>query len=217
MFPNSIVPRLSLHQPVNNFAVSLSANVNGTQTTIPISAKQIGAVQLPASGMVSIGKEIIWYQSINPVGPQLINCVRGYDNTNASPHLAGDRVEVRWVAAHHNTLADLLYTVQVTLGSGILDGAAQLGPGETFSTLASKLSLTLPEIVAISPATNIWSVQHMRRRVVAVQLYEWDAINGVFRLFEAPNMQQVDPVGPGPSMVTIEAFPTPKEGVVVMM
>lgn len=216
-FPNTIVPRAALHEPINNFATALTANINATQTTIPIATKQIGVIQLPAAGMVSIGKEIIYYQAINPIGPQLINCIRGFDNTIASPHATGERVEVRWVAAHHNALADLLYTIQVVLGANILDGAQQLGPSQVFASMAEKMALTLPQVVPISPASAAWTVQHARRRPVGVQLYEWDAVNAVFHSFEAPIRQSVDPTGPGPSTVIVEPFASAKEGVVILL
>jgi hypothetical protein len=216
-YPSTIVSRESLYTPVNNFAVSLTANVSASQPNLPISAKQIGVVQLPPSGLVSIGKEVIAYGAINPVGPQLINCIRGFDNTSASPHTAGEKVEVRWVAAHHNVLADLLYTIQVTLGADILNGSAQMGPATSYATLADKLTSTLPDLRAISPASTAWVVQHSKKRPVAVQLYEWDSMNMVFQSFEAPIQQTVDPVGPGMSVVTVEPFSVAKEGVVILL
>jgi len=213
-FPNTIVARSALHNPINNFATVLLASVNAVQTSIPIAVKQIGSVALPASGMVSIGKEVIYYQSINPTGPQLVNCIRGFDNTIAAPHSTGERVEVRWVAAHHNALADLLYTVQVVLGADILNGEDQRGDDATYVSLAAKLRGTLPLVQGFGPSTT-WSATHTRKRVVGVQLYE--LIDGKYNLFEAPVIQTVDSTGPGASTVTIEPFAVAKAGAMVML
>lgn len=215
MFPNTLVSRNALHTPVNNFAATLLANITATQTTIPISTKQIGSVVLPSYGMVSIGREIVLYTAINNVGPQLLNCVRGYDGTVAVPHTTREKVEVRWVAAHHNELADLLYTLQMVLGAGVTDGNGQLGNNYQFANLATKLSLTLPEVIQISPATTNWSFQHYRKRVVSVQLYEWDSLNSIYHEFTSPCHQEVS-TSPAPSTVTFDTLSSAKEGVIVV-
>lgn len=216
-YPNTIQSRESLHAPINNFATVLAAGVNAIQTSVPIATRQIRSVVLPEPGMVSIGSEVIYYDSINHSTLQLQGCIRGFDNTIASPHGAGERVEVRWVAAHHNALADLLYSVQIAVGAGILNGADQLGAGQTFATLAAKLALTLPESRVITPATTSWSIDHYRRRVVGIQLYEYDAGANKYYAFEAPNTQTVDPTGPSPSTVAIEPFAAAKEGVIIIL
>jgi hypothetical protein len=215
MYPQTIASRESLLTPVNNFAATLLSNITATQTTIPISTKQIGSVVLPPYGVVSIGREVVLYTAINNVGPQLLNCVRGYDGTVAVPHSTGEKVEVRWVAAHHNELANLLYTLQVVLGAGVTDGNAQLGNNYQFANLATKLALTLPEIRHVTPATTNWSFQHYRKRVVSVQLYEWDSLNSIYHEFTSPNHQQVSTTA-APSTVTIDTLPSEKEGIIVI-
>jgi hypothetical protein len=124
-------------------------------------------------------------------------------------------VEVRWVAAHHNELANLLYTLQVVLGAGITSGNDQLGNNYQFANLATKLSLTLPEVRHITPATTDWSFQHYRQRVVSVQLYEWDSLNSIYHEFTSPNHQRVS-TSAAPSTVTVDTLSTAKEGVIVI-
>lgn len=65
---------------------TLSSGISPTDTQITLSS----AVDLPASGFVKIGTELINYGYIS--GNTLYNCFRGQNNTTAAIHLAGAKV-----------------------------------------------------------------------------------------------------------------------------
>ena len=72
-------------------AITLSSNIDDVDATISVSS----GVGLPASGVIQIGSEAIFYDSVST--NDLLNCVRGYGNTTAASHTAGDSVTVSTV------------------------------------------------------------------------------------------------------------------------
>jgi hypothetical protein len=212
-FPSSIQSRDSLLTPINNFSTIILSDISDVQTSIPVGTTRIGATNLVAPGVVSIGTETIYFGAINPVGPTLINCVRGYDGTQAVPHSSGSIAELRWVAAHHNGLADLLYAIETALGTPLLDASNQLGIGNSYANLATALSATLPLIVPINPATTVWTATHTRGRVVGVQLYAVNPSTGVYTKFDSPITQVIGPT----STVSATGVSTATAGVMVLL
>lgn len=168
-WPDSIPDRLSLHQPVNNFATTLATNLTSGQTSIQLSS----ILGLPAKGLICVDDEVVWYDSIS--GNTLLNCIRGFDNSYATSHANGARVEVRWVAKHHNDIADLLHTIQSTFGADLLTLN-----GETYATLKELLDDNTPYVVAKSGST--WTITHTRSRLVAVQAWQETSPNNYTRV-----------------------------------
>lgn len=74
----------------NPFATAyntLSANINATQQTLSLTS---AATFPPTGGIVKIGTEQIFYNQVS--GNNLIGLIRGYNNTIAASHTAGDAV-----------------------------------------------------------------------------------------------------------------------------
>jgi hypothetical protein len=168
----------SLQQVINNFATTLSGPINDVQTTIPLSS--VGSLNQP--GVVSIGTEVIYYQTI--AGLNLTSCIRGFDGTTAAAAVSGATVEQRWVAVHHNLLAACIAAIEATLG---------VNPQGAFATVAALLAANVPQTVLFPTAVTDWSFTHTRDRIVQVQL--WRLVSGeVYEVFDAPMEQVVDPV-----------------------
>ena len=92
----------TLFNAVNNWSSTLTNAVTNTDTTITLDS----VAGLPATGGVltfTDNNEIVHYTSIN--GNDL-TVERGYDGTTAASHSTGQKVEMRWIAAHHNVLKD---------------------------------------------------------------------------------------------------------------
>jgi len=196
--------------PINNFAALLVAGINSTQTSIPISTNQVLGTPLPSPGVISIDSEVIYYESVT-VGTsiQLVNCQRGYDNTAPTSHAANSRVELRWVAKHHNTLADMLHSVLVSIGSMFLSRSGQ-GLSGSYVNLADRLDKTDPLIVTQSSTT--WAATHNRNRPVGVEL--WEAVGSQLHKFDANVYQEINPAGN--SFVYVEEFPTSRDGIIIL-
>jgi hypothetical protein len=192
-YPTSLDTVQTLLQVLNNFATTLTSNINDSQTTIQVSS----VAGLPAPGTISIDGEVIYYGSTQIVGltHQLLSCVRGFDSTTASAHLGAARVEQRWVAVHHNLIAGAIAAIQLELGAI---------PSDTYDDVATRLTKNLPSTVAFSPATTNWSFTHDRRRLVGVQLYRKIATND-YELFEANIEQLVNSSGTSTVTITLGA------------
>jgi len=211
MWPGSPASRADLLQPINNFSTILVGDLQSTDIVIPVTSVQ-GIPTGP--GLISIDFEVIRYSGVATNPARFVGCTRGVDGTQRRSHSNGSRVEMRWVAGHHNTLADVLFALQEGLGGGALDATQQYGSG-SYASLAEMLQSTLPRLVPCTGTT--WSVPHARRRLVGVQLYETTGANQ-YQAFEAPIQQQVDPVGT--SMVTagpFGVFPQVKNGFMVII
>lgn len=172
-----------LYVAVNNKHTSLVGAITAGATSIAI----LDATNLqPANGIISIGIEVIKYTSIDVGGanPVLLGCTRGFDGTPASAHSSGTRVDVRWVAAHHNGLAAAIIAIQTELGTT---------PGGAFANLAERLDLNLPLIVPMS-LSNDWSFTHNRKRIVGIQLWAKNGSNN-YEIFEAGIEQELNITG----------------------
>jgi hypothetical protein len=67
----------------SSVTTTLNGAVSSTDTTITV----VSAANLPSSGYIKVGDEIIVYQNVS--GNQLLNCFRGQANTIAASHLSG--------------------------------------------------------------------------------------------------------------------------------
>jgi hypothetical protein len=178
-YPVSYDDDTTLYKAVNSFATLLTSSINASQTTISVAS----VTGLPATGLVSIDSEIIAYSGFSSSpSPQLTGCIRGFDDTTALIHGASARVEMRWVADHHNSLASAIKSTQHAVG---------INPQDVFSSLAERLSLTLPVTIPITIPSTDWSFTHDRKRVVSIQLYKKVGPN-VYDLFDANIQQSVD-------------------------
>lgn len=178
-FPVGFDDDTTLYKAVNSFATLLTSSINASQTTISVAS----VTGLPPTGLVSIDSEIIAYSGfVSSPSPQLTGCVRGFDNTTALAHGASARVEMRWVADHHNSLASAIKATQHALG---------LNPQDAFTTLAERLAYMLPVLIPITVPATDWSFTHDRKRVVSIQLYKKVGLN-VYDLFDANIEQSVD-------------------------
>jgi hypothetical protein len=94
----------------NVTTVTLSANISATATTIPVS----NAANLASAGFITIGTETIGYTNVS--GNDLLNCVRGQNNTTAASHLSGAVLSVTnlpsinvWPAPEQNDYYTFIY------------------------------------------------------------------------------------------------------------
>jgi hypothetical protein len=183
-YPAAIDDESSLLRAINNFATTLTGAVNGSNVDLPVAA--VTGLQTE-DGVVSIDDEVILYTSIDTGGsvPVLRSCTRGYDGTPAQSHSIGARVEARWIAKHHNSLAAAVIAIETALGED---------PGGISDSLATRLARGLPEVVAVQPAASTWQVAHDKRRIVGVQL--WRKVGSAYEKFDAPISQELNPTGP---------------------
>ena len=77
----------------NLSTVTLSANINSTDTSITVSS----VANLATAGFIKIDNETISYPNI--VGNQLVNCARGQNNTTAASHTAGAALTIQNIPA----------------------------------------------------------------------------------------------------------------------
>lgn len=184
-YPTSLDTTESLYVAVNNKATTLVSAVTAVNTDIAVN--DASGLQ-SNNGLVSIGTEVIKYSFIDNGGafPVLSGCTRGFDGTTAVAHAEGARVEVRWVAAHHNGLVDAIIKIQSALG---LDPAM----AADYADLAQRLDLNLPVVVPIA-LSNDWSFTHNRKRLVHVQLWKKNVADN-YEQFYPGIEQELNPAG----------------------
>lgn len=194
-YPASVQTREDLYVAINNFSTTTPGIVGAGQIDIPIA----NADRLPQSGMVSIDQEIIFYSFIDEGNayPVLRNCIRGFDGTVAKEHGIGSKVEVRWVARHHNILAEAILLLQGVLGAN---------PAGTYSDLTTRLGRQLPSTVVWSAdgpaqvgqqgakASVTVTVVHDKRRIVGAQVWRKTGSNK-YEEVEVPLEQSVSTGG----------------------
>lgn len=200
-FPVTIDTAEDLLIAINNFSTTCVGVLSSGQTSIAIKS----ATNLPPSGLVSIDNEIIYYAFINGAGanPVLSNCSRGFDNTIAAQHGDNSKVEMRWVARHHNLLSATIRLLEAVLG---------VQPQAGFVDMAARLANELPLVLQI-PNQMDWSFNHSRKRIVGVQLWRLNTGTGNYDLFTAPIDQDLDVSGV--STVTIQ-LSTAEQGFIVV-
>lgn len=194
---------------INNWWTTLPAGISNGDTTISISN---GDQLQDTKGVVSIEDEVIYYDTITRTAYSAVlgGCVRGYDGTIARPHVSGTRVELRWVAKHHNGLAQRIRVLESYLGPLINEDPLN---SVSFDTLAARLNGCLPLIMPASGPT--WTLTHDRRRLVGVQLWR-ETSPGNYDLTDAPIVQVVNPTGDSTVSVFFGAPPLIVNGYAVL-
>jgi hypothetical protein len=199
-YPAGLDTVQSLIVAINNFATLLSNGINSVVTVIPVAS----IANLPEPGIVSIDGEVIYYANVQVSPPALLGCTRGSDGTTAASHAASARVEVRWVAQHHNITASAIAAVQAELG---------VLPKGDYASVAERLDNNLPVPTPITPTSTAWSITHDRHRLVGVQLWRKTGTN-TYELFEANVEQIVNTSGPSNVNITLS---TAEEGYIVLI
>lgn len=180
-YPSGLDTNEILYVALNNKATTLTGPISAVNIDIPVT----DASGLQANnGLVSIGNEVIQYSFIDT--NVLRNCTRGFDGTSPASHSQGARVEVRWVAAHHNGLADAIVAIQSALG-------VDPHVSGTYGDVAERLDLNLPLVVPVA-LSNDWSFSHNRKRIVGIQLWRKNGSN-LYEKFEAGIEQELNPTG----------------------
>lgn len=201
LYPGDLDTAAGLLRPLNNWAVTLSAPVSVGSTDIAVNPSPLlaalAAVQ-PTNGVLSLGNEVVTYGLIDTGLNVFTGCSRGQDGTIATGHGAGERVELRWIAAHHNILVEAIRAIQATLGTD--PGGA---PGQS---VATRLDRGLPHVIGFT-ATDDWSFTHNKRRIVGVQLWREIGVDE-YALFTAPIQQLVDSVGVSTVSISLPAAET---------
>lgn len=200
-YPGAIDTPAGLLRPLNNWAMALSAPVSIGSTEIAVAPSPLLAAlnaAQPTNGALSLGGEVISYSWIDVGANTFMGCSRGQDGTIAGTHGVGTRLELRWIAAHHNILAGALITLQATLG---VDPA---GPNHT--TVAERLMRGLPSLYAFT-ATTDWSFTHEKHRLVGLQLWREVGVD-TYAIFDAPAIQEVDTEGISTVTITLPAVET---------
>lgn len=177
-YPASIDTLETLLIAANNTRTRLSGAIGAA--TVDILVQDASALQ-SNGGVVSIGTEVIKYDTKS--GNLLQNCTRGFDGTTAVPHTDGAEVDLRWVAIHHNGLADAIRKIEQTLGAN---------PQGSYGSVLERLTLNLPQIISKSLGTD-WSFTHSRKRLVGVQL--WRKVGTGYEQFLAHVSQEINPAG----------------------
>lgn len=75
----------------NPTTITLSQNINATDTTITLSSVS----GLASAGFIKINNETISYPNVDPSTNQLLNCARGQYGTTAAAHLTGAAITVQ--------------------------------------------------------------------------------------------------------------------------
>lgn len=139
----------------NNLKTTLSTNISDFATTIVVAS----TTGFPSSGIFSIGDEVVFYTGIS--GTAFTGCQRGADGTTASSFLAGEIVELRWVAAHHNAIVDEIVRIESVLGANVSSLSATVDERITTFNDSKSTTVTFP----VSPrlgakhfvsGTNTW-------------------------------------------------------------
>ncbi len=165
---SQIPNKLAQGRPIQVWVNRQSGNTNmAASTTLAVTANSsintltmASVADLPSSGYVKIGAEIIGYTNV--VGNVLQNCVRGQSNTVATAHTAGDSVYVAyipniniWPTANAGGGYTFVYWRMRRLqdaGSGVQtqDIPFRMIPALT-SGLAYHLSMKIPEAAQRTP------------------------------------------------------------------
>jgi hypothetical protein len=191
---------------LNNWSTTTTGPINETNVDIGIAN---GDGLQATDGLVSIGSEVIKYSFIEQSGGVYVlrDCDRGYDGTSPQQHGSGARVELRWVAEHHNRLAQAIIAMQTALG---------VTPTAAYDSLAERLENNLPTIETVQPASTDWSFSHDRRRLVTVQLWRLNSSTGRYEEFEANVEQELNPAGPATVTISLGSG-NEEEGFIIVL
>lgn len=105
LYPSTKATLQDLFLAVNNKATNLTAGIDDTTLTIPVTS----TTGFPTDGYISIDNEIIHYTS---VGATQFNAdQRGADGSTAAAHSNNAQVSHQIVADHHNAIVDELIAI----------------------------------------------------------------------------------------------------------
>ena len=136
----------TLFKVINNWSSTLTNAVTDADTTITLDS----VVGLPPTGTLTFtdNNEIIHYTAIS--GNDL-TVERGYDGTTAASHSTGQKVEMRYIAAHHNALKDEIISYEssnalIDKHKYVWDGSLIINNGEyTNIVLPPNKEITIPD------------------------------------------------------------------------
>ncbi len=136
-FPTSVPTLAAMSVLSNNLASFLTADIDSVAVSLDLD----DASSFPTSGEITIGTEAIHYtgKSTNT----LTGLTRGYDNTSAAAHSAGDVANQYFIAEHHNRLAAEINAIAQNISDrfGLGQGAytvLPVGIGIIFQPTAGK-------------------------------------------------------------------------------
>jgi hypothetical protein len=114
-FPSAIASWQDLLRAKNSAVSTLTAAIDSTQLTIPVSNGSVFA----APGAVTIDAEHILICSIATNTLNVCSGGRGFDGSAATSHASGATVEGRILARHHEQLAAEIIALQTGLGANL--------------------------------------------------------------------------------------------------
>lgn len=112
-FPQTIDTATELLRAANLASSAIGVGgVNATATTVPVTDTSL----FPVDGVAWVGTEAISYTG--KTSTSLTGCVRGFDNSPAATHAAGDPIYADIItSAHHEVLRDAIISIQTLLGT----------------------------------------------------------------------------------------------------
>ncbi|MEW6212375.1 MAG: hypothetical protein AB1631_28880 [Acidobacteriota bacterium] len=150
-FPGALDSAASLFEVKDNARSILAASISSTADSLTLAS----AASFPPSGAITIESEIIFYAGKS--GNMLTGLVRGRESTAAKSHAAGVSVEVRVIAAHHNTLSTVIRAIETKLGTGASTPALDkilLGTGAGAASWTDHTLNNIKDVVIANPQTG---------------------------------------------------------------
>ena len=123
-YPDEISADSDLLIAANRSSTTLATDLSIDATEIDV----LSTETFPSVGAITIEDERIKYES--KTATKFLSCVRGYDSSVQSSHLAGSAVKGNIIAAHHNLLKDEVVAIETELGTD---------PSGTYDTVAGRL------------------------------------------------------------------------------
>jgi hypothetical protein len=147
-YPAAIDQHRNLLIAANNKAATLATDITSAALEMTVNEDislwpSSGALTLDVRTSATLeSSEICYYEGIG--GQSLFISQRGIDGTSAKPFFAGDRVELREIARHHNVIADAIIAIETEVDTKSVVGHAHAIASITGldEALASKLDLT---------------------------------------------------------------------------
>lgn len=145
-YPSSKADIDDLYLAVNNKSTNLTAGINDSTLTIPVTS----TTGFPATGFISINNEIIHYTSIGAT--QFNADLRGADGSTAAAHSNNDQVAHHIVAAHHNASTDELIAVEDDLVNALAALNDSTSPAATATNLKNRIDQIVTAIKQLGNA-----------------------------------------------------------------
>jgi hypothetical protein len=168
-FPTTLDTPVSLIETANLAGTTLSAGIGSGDLSIPLTS----AADFPASGIVTLVDslstatkiEMLVYTS--KTGTDLIVPTggRGQFGTSAQSWTAGQFVQMRHTAQHHETLADAIIALETKVGAGVTDLPTQLALKAPLASPALSGVPTAPTAAGGTNTTQIATTQYVRTEI----------------------------------------------------